>query len=127
MRREKVYALVFILLIAIVSFVSCLRETCDNCKGDRTCELVSDGSYACFDPVIIRGDVFDSATELPIEGAHIIAVDETGAAATDVAISDEEGSYELRVPVVRDPDGTLVESTYTLRVSVADYLPYPHG
>ncbi len=127
MRKKELFALFCIMLIAIVSFVSCLRETCDNCKGDRTCELVSDGSYACFDPVIIRGDVFDSATELPIGGAHIIAVDETGAAATDVAISDEEGTYELQVPVVRDPDGTLVAGTYTLRVSAADYLPYPHG
>jgi hypothetical protein len=127
MTPKRLFVLVSIMLIAIVSFVSCLRETCDNCKDNRTCELVSDGSYACFDPVIIRGDVFDSATELPVEGAHIIAVDETGAAATDVAISDAEGSYELQVPVVRDPDGTLVEGTFTLRVAAADYLSYPHG
>jgi hypothetical protein len=126
MNKKRLPVLVIIILIALVSLLSCMKETCDNCKDDRTCELVSDGSYACFDPVIIRGDVFDSSTELPVEGAHIIAVDETGAAATDVAISDEEGTYELQVPV-RDPDGTLVEGTFTLRVAAANYLPYPHG
>ena len=127
MSNKRLSVLVIIMLITFVSLLSCMKETCDNCKDDRTCELVSDGSYACFDPVIIRGDVFNSTTALPVEGAHIIAVDETGAAATDVAISDEEGTYELQVPVIREPDGTLVGGTYTLRVAAGDYLPYPHG
>ena len=84
MSNKRLSVLVIIMLITFVSLLSCMKETCDNCKDDRTCELVSDGSYACFDPVIIRGDVFNSTTALPVEGAHIIAVDETGAAATDV-------------------------------------------
>jgi len=54
-------------------------------------------------------------------------VDKTGAAATDVAITDTEGMYELQVPVEREPDGTLYDGTYTLRISAPDYLPYPHG
>jgi hypothetical protein len=77
--------------------------------------------------VYLKGRVFDSATDNPIEGAHVIAVDETGAAATDVAITDVDGVYELKVPVEREPDGTLHEGTYTLRISAPDYLPYPHG
>jgi hypothetical protein len=75
----------------------------------------------------LKGRVFDSATENPIEGAHVLAVDKTGAAATDVAITDLDGIYELKVPVEREPDGTLYEGTYTLRISAPDYLPYPHG
>jgi hypothetical protein len=83
--------------------------------------------YACYEPVSIKGTVFDSASENPIEGAHVIAVDKTGAAATDVAITSSEGVYELQVPVVREPDGSLNEGIYTLRISAPDYLPYPHG
>jgi hypothetical protein len=71
--------------------------------------------------------VFDSASGNPIEGAHVIAVDKTGAAATDVAITSSDGVYELQVPVVREPDGSLNEGIYTLRISAPDYLPYPHG
>ena len=98
-----------------------------DCAEGWTCELRTDDLYACFEPVYLKGKVFDSATEDPIEGAHVIAVDKTGAAATDVAVTDMEGMYELQVPVEREPDGTLYEGTYTLRVSASDYLPYPHG
>ncbi len=98
-----------------------------DCGEDWTCELRTDGLYSCYDPVYLKGRVFDSATENPIEGAHVLAVDKTGAAATDVAITDLDGIYELKVPVEREPDGTLYEGTYTLRISAPDYLPYPHG
>jgi hypothetical protein len=89
--------------------------------------LRTDGHYSCYEPVYIRGRIFDSASGDPIEGAHVIAVDKTGAAATDVAITDSDGIYELQVPVVREADGSLSEGTYTLRISAPDYLPYPHG
>lgn len=98
-----------------------------DCGEDWTCELRTDGLYSCYEPVYLKGKVFDSATENPIEGAHVIAVDKTGAASTDVAITDTDGMYELKVPVEREPDGALYEGTYTLRISAPDYLPYPHG
>jgi hypothetical protein len=98
-----------------------------DCEEDWTCELRTDGLYSCYEPVYLKGKIFDSATESPIEGAHVIAVDKTGAAATDVAITDIDGIYELKVPVEREPDGTLYEGTYTFRISASDYLPYPHG
>lgn len=98
-----------------------------DCGEEWACELRTDGKHSCYEPVYLKGKVFDSATESLIEGAHMIAVDKTGAAATDVAVTDEEGVYELKVPVEREPDGTLFEGTYTLRVSAPDYLPYPHG
>jgi hypothetical protein len=81
----------------------------------------------CAEPVFIKGTVFDSSDKKPIEGAHVIAVDKTGAAATDVGITDSEGKYDIQVPVVRTPDGALVEGVFTLRVSALYYLPYPYG
>jgi len=112
--------------------VAFCRAQCDplspsECGEAWTCELRTDGLYACYEAVSIRGTVFDSASENPIAGAHVIAVDKTGAAATDVAITGSDGVYELQVPVVREPDGSLDEGIYTLRISAPDYLPYPHG
>ncbi len=98
-----------------------------DCGDDWNCELRTDGLYACYEPVYVRGKIFDSASGDPIEGAHVIAVDKTGAAATDVAITDSDGFYELQVPVTRELDGSLSEGIYTLRIAAPDYLPYPHG
>lgn len=98
-----------------------------DCGGGQVCELRTDGLYACYEPVYLRGATVDSASGSPVEGAHVIAIDKTGAAASDVAISGSEGGYELQVPVVRNPDGTLFEGTFTLRTAAPDYLPFPHG
>ena len=99
----------------------------ETCGDNWACELRTDGLYMCSEPVFIKGTVFDSSTKNPIENAHVLAVDKTGAAATDVAITDINGVYEIQVPVERNPDGTLHEGTFTLRVAAADYLPYPFG
>jgi hypothetical protein len=98
-----------------------------SCGNNWACELRTDDLYICSEPVFIKGVVFDSLTSNPIEGAQVIAADKTGAAATDVAITDINGVYEIQVPVERNPDGTLYEGIFTLRVFAADYLPYPHG
>lgn len=109
---------------------ACMAQ-CDpqgsDCGEEQVCELRTDDLYACYEPVYLQGTTVDSASGSPVEGAHVIAIDKTGAAATDVAISDSEGEYELQVPVVRNPDGTLHEGTFTLRTSAPDYLPFPHG
>jgi hypothetical protein len=109
---------------------ACMAQ-CDpegsDCGEQQVCELRTDGRYACYDPVYLRGTIFDSASASPVEGAHVIAIDKTGAAATDVAISGGAGEYELQVPVVRNPDGTLSEGTFTLRTAAPDYLPFPYG
>ena len=112
-----------------VAFCSaqCDPLAASDCGEEWTCELRTDGLYGCYEAVSIRGTVFDSVSGDPIEGAHVIAVDKTGAAATDVAITSSGGAYELQVPVVREPDGSLSEGIYTLRISAPDYLPYPHG
>ena len=85
------------------------------------------GLYMCAEPVFIRGTVFDSSDKKPLAEAHVIAADKTGAAATDVGITDSEGKYDIQVPVMRNPDGTLAEGVFTLRVSALYYLPYPYG
>jgi hypothetical protein len=110
-----------------VCTAQCDPLTPADCGEAQACELRTDDAYACYDPVYISGMVFDSSTGDPIEGAHVIAADKTGASATDVAVTDAAGRYELQVPVERNPDGTLFEGVFTLRVSAADYLPYPHG
>jgi hypothetical protein len=98
-----------------------------GCSETMVCELRTDGLYACYDPVFLKGMVFDSTTEAPIPEAHVIAADKTGASASNVAVTDAAGMYELQVPVEREPDGALHEGILTLRVSAADYLPYPYG
>jgi hypothetical protein len=119
---------IIISLLIFPGLMACKNwESCENCRKDRVCELTTDGSYACYDSVVLKGRIFDSATEKSIEGAHIIAIDKFGSAATDVAVTNTDGEYELQVPVIREPDGTLYEGTYTLRIFAPDYLPYPHG
>ncbi len=53
-------------------------------------------STHAMNPVYLKEKVFDSATSNPIKDAYIIAVDKTGSAATDVAITDTDGVYELQ-------------------------------
>ena len=110
-----------------VCIAQCDPNAASSCGAGRACELRTDGLYMCAEPVFIRGVVFDSLDKKPIEEAHVIAADKTGAAATDVGITDNEGKYDIQVPVVRNPDGTLAEGTFTLRVSALYYLPYPYG
>lgn len=98
-----------------------------TCGENKVCELRTDNLYACYDPVYIKGNVFDSTNNNPIENAHVIAIDKTGAPVTDVAITDAQGMYELAVPVTRNPDGTLNEGVFTLRVFAQNYIPFPHG
>ncbi len=116
----------------ITEGISVCTSQCDplnkeSCGEGWVCEVRTDGFYLCSEPVFIQGTVFNSSTKNPIEDAQIIAVDKTGAAATDVAVTDAQGVYKIQVPVERNPDGTLHEGIFTLRVAAANYLPYPHG
>ena len=110
-----------------VCIAQCNPNDAASCGPGRACELRTDGLYMCAEPVFIRGTVFDSSDKKPLAEAHVIAADKTGAAATDVGITDNEGKYDIQVPVMRNPDGTLAEGVFTLRVSALYYLPYPYG
>ncbi|MCA9521531.1 MAG: hypothetical protein KC609_11185 [Myxococcales bacterium] len=107
----------------------CDPKVADSCSAQpgTTCERRTDGSYGCYTTVTLRGQVTDAITGAPIGNARVIAADDTGAAATNVAITDAEGNYTLQVPVTREPDGTLAKGVFTLRVAAADYLPFPYG
>ena len=98
-----------------------------QCAPNLSCAEKQDGSHACFPPVYIEGDVRDSTNDEPIAGAHVIALDEVKVAVTDVAVSDEDGSYQLEYPVVRNDDGSPVDKSLTLRADAQDYQTFPSG
>jgi hypothetical protein len=106
---------------------SCDPEAANPCEAGLSCDPVQGGGHACFKPVVFRGMVFDSSTLEAIQGAHVAAADEGGLVATDIAITDALGSYELAVPVTRDASGVPEEAVFTLRVSAQEYMPYPFG
>lgn len=107
--------------------------TCDpaadrsQCRAELTCAEVDDGSHACYTPVFIEGTVRDSTDDSPIEGAHIIGLDEQKFAVTDVAVSDADGNYSLAVPVVRNAEGAPIDTSFTLRADAQDYQTFPSG
>jgi hypothetical protein len=108
------------------------EATCDPtdpaaCGEAEACDRLETGEAACFAPVLLRGNVFDLSDAASVEGAHVLAVAATGEAVTDVAVTDAEGSFELRVPVTRDATGVPVDGIFTFRVAAADYQPYPFG
>jgi len=98
------------------------------CTGDLMCEEVAGGGHKCFPPVHIGGMVFDATTDASIEGAHVIAFDDSASAVSDVAVSDPDGNYDLVVPVARNDDGSPVDDAiFTLRASASDYQTFPGG
>ncbi len=106
-------------------------EECDPaepyCEGELVCAEIDNGERRCFEPLIFRGQVTDSSDASAIEGAHVISIDDEGVAASDIALSDEAGNYELNVPIVREEDGSPVETSFTLRSSAQDYQTFPSG
>ncbi|MBI4950454.1 MAG: carboxypeptidase regulatory-like domain-containing protein [Myxococcales bacterium] len=106
--------------------------TCDPaaplCAGGLVCAELQAGGFACYLPVLVRGMVFDSATDAAIEGALVLALDDQATAVTDVATSDASGNYVLDLPVVRDANGAPVPNfQFTLRASAQDYQTFPGG
>jgi hypothetical protein len=105
-----------------------------QCAEGLACEPTAAGDgddeadFVCGAPLEIRGKVFDALSGAPIEGAHVSALDETGAPVSDVAVSDVDGNYVLLVSARRDPDGEIVDALkWTLFATAADYQPFPAG
>ena len=98
-----------------------------GCGPDATCAPREDGDYACFGRVVLRGMVTDTSDAAAIEGALVLALNDEGFAVTDVAISDEDGSYELDLPVTRKDDGSPVDDPFTLNASALNYQSFPKG
>lgn len=99
----------------------------DQCSPELTCAELTDGSYECHRPVIVRGRVFDLSTDAGIEGAHVLGLDDSPIAITDIAISIADGAYELELPVVRDSEGVPQEMNFTLRGAADGYETFPGG
>jgi hypothetical protein len=105
----------------------CDPAVADACEGGQSCDAVQGGGYACFDPIYFRGTITDSADGTGIVGATVLAADATGIVVTEVVTTAADGTYELRIPVVRDANGDPVDGTFTLRVGATNYLPFPYG
>jgi hypothetical protein len=99
----------------------------EQCAPELTCAEITDGSYECHEPVVVRGRVFDLSDDAAIEGAHVLGLDDSPIAVTDIAVSIADGSYALELPVVRDTEGTPQESFFTLRSSADAYETFPGG
>jgi hypothetical protein len=99
----------------------------DYCTDGLVCAGTSSGKNQCFGQVVLRGMVEDAGTHDPVEGARVMAIDEVGAAVTDVAETDAAGHYELPVPVVRNDDGSPARSKFTLSAAAQEYQAFPSG
>ena len=101
----------------------------DACAEGLSCEQLASGEGSvCGTPLQIRGMVIDALDDSAIEGAHVLALDNTSAPVSDVAVTDAEGMYVLSVPAPRNDDGTVADGVvYTLGASADDYQIYPGG
>lgn len=107
----------------------CVPEDETPCVAGLVCEpRTDDAAHICAGPIELRGMVIDALAETPIEGARVLALDDTSAPISDVAITDAEGRYTLAIAVPRDSDGNPATAlTLTLQGSAADYQLYPSG
>jgi hypothetical protein len=104
--------------------MACVGGTChvaceedDDCEGDYVCEY-----GGCVWPTTVLGEVYDSDTLEPIEGARVVVIDnDTMAAAAPVAITDERGMFSQRVVLRQDQESM----GFTLRVAAEGYMPFP--
>ncbi len=92
----------------------------DDCGGEGSGHVCENGG--CVTPTLVRGEVFDSETLDPIEGARVVIIDgDTMAAAAPVAITDAGGMFSQRV-VLREDQESM---GFTLRVAAEGYMPFP--
>ena len=105
-------------------FCSTSRQT--GCEEGEACEEVVGGDPACFAPIFVSGQVVSTADGSAVEGATVVAQDANGVAVSGVAVTDENGEYELAVSVPRDEDGNPAGQTlYTLRADALGYQTFP--
>jgi hypothetical protein len=108
-------------------------DTCDpiaqdGCDDGYVCEVV-DGQEepACFEPVLVKGNVFDLGDDTAVAGARIVGLDANSSPVSSVAISNDDGNYELAIPTTRTADGTPMGYDITLRADAMSYQTFPGG
>lgn len=107
---------------------NCSLTTNEGCDSGTQCAYTTQGGTDCYTPIIIKGMVFDLATQAPIEGARVVARDANGAPVSTIAVTDADGNYELSAAVTRDEEGNPVPgSSMTLRADAAGYQTFPGG
>lgn len=105
-------------------FCSTTRQT--GCENGDACEEVVGGDPTCFARIVVSGQVVSTVDGGPVEGATVVAQDANGVAVSGVAVTDENGEYELAVSVPRDEDGNPADETlYTLRADALGYQTFP--
>jgi Carboxypeptidase regulatory-like domain len=130
MRR---FAPLFLCALAVVGCGSDPKKQCDpvagtGCASTQVCETVENGAApACFDPVVVRGKVFDLATQVALPGARLVALDANRAPVSAVVTSAQDGTYQLDVPSQRKADGTPLAAAVTLRADAKAYQSFPGG
>jgi len=101
-----------------------------GCKENQVCERLEGDAdkTGCFAPVIVEGKVVrvDDVSK-GIEGARVLARDENGASASDIAVSSNDGSFALKVPAVRKEDGSPILPELFLRADAAGFVTFPGG
>ncbi len=95
------------------------------CADDLICNPTIDGGGLCAPPITISGTVVDLSGDQPIAGARVQALDANGAAVGAVAIAEEDGSFMLHVPALRDSAGQPRDSAVTLQAQAAGFQEFP--
>lgn len=119
-------------LVALTAGCSNGESACDpvaqtGCDEGLVCEEVAGADPGCFEPVVIRGNVFDLADDGAVAGATVVALDGNRAPASTVAITDVSGNYEIQVAQRRDGDGNPIGGDVTLRADAAGFQTFPSG
>lgn len=99
------------------------------CREGLSCDPLADGSgNVCGAPLTLRGKVEDAASGTAVNGARVIALNAEGTPVGDVAQSGADGAYQLSVPALRNPDGSVsAQSTWKLVVAAQGYQIFPGG
>jgi hypothetical protein len=110
---------------------SCNVAAQTGCEDGLVCEQVegTDAEPGCFAPVLVEGRVVRAAAlDEGIKGARVVGRDENGASVSlSVAVTGDDGSYQLRVPATRKADGTPSVPELLLRADAASFATFPSG
>ncbi|WP_233560939.1 hypothetical protein [Sorangium cellulosum] len=98
-----------------------------GCTAPHVCEEVEGAEPACFAPVTLKGRVYNSLDDEAIAGARVLARDANDAVISRVAVTREDGTYELAVPARRDANGVPVRADVTLRADALAYETFPRA
>ncbi|HTN83377.1 MAG TPA: hypothetical protein VL242_06820 [Sorangium sp.] len=106
---------------------SCSVAEQTGCAATQVCEEVEGAEPACFEPVTLKGRVYNSLDDKAIAGARVLARDANDAVISRVAVTKADGTYELAVPARRDANGAPVAADVTLRADALAYETFPRA